>query len=110
METAKTDPGTNVNIIRTKRGKALIDAAVAAGRLTLGEEVNPAYMTHVQPPQMRKKFSAQARWDALAEMDRIKPHSTHLRLEELGQKLTPEQRQQQIEGVKARVKAGKAQD
>ncbi|MEM7192851.1 MAG: Coenzyme F420 hydrogenase/dehydrogenase, beta subunit C-terminal domain, partial [Pseudomonadota bacterium] len=110
MEAAKTDPGTNVNIVRTKRGKSLVEAAEKAGFLTLGEEVTPAYMTSVQPHQMRKKMSALARWEALEEMGRLKPSSTNLRLEELGQKLTEDQRNEQIEGVKARVKLGKAQD
>ena len=110
MEVAKTDPGTNVNIVRTKRGKDLMEAAEKAGFLTLGADVTPAYMTHVQPHQMRKKMSAQARWEALGQQGRIKPQSTNLRLESLNKKLTLQQRQEQIEGVKTRVKKGKAQD
>lgn len=110
MEAAKTDPGTNVNIVRTKRGKDLVEAAEKAGFLTLGEEVTPSYMTSVQPHQMRKKMSALARWEALEEMGRIKPNSTNLRLEELSQKLTKDQRGAQIKGVKARINLGKAKD
>ena len=77
---------------------------------TEGEDLTPAYMTHIQPHQMRKKFSALARWQGLEDMGRIKPQSMNLRLEELDAQLTPEQRQQQIDGVKARVEIGKAQD
>ena len=110
MEAAKTDPGTNAVIVRTKVGAELVQGAVEAGFLSTGEALSPTYMTSIQPHQMRKKMSALARWDALEEMGRLKPRSTNLRLEELSQQLTADQRREQIEGIKMRVSAGKAQD
>ena len=111
METAKTDPGTNAVIVRTKIGLRLLEDAIAEGFLKVeGPDLSADYMTSIQPHQMRKKLSALARWEALEEIGRIKPRSTNLRLEELSARLTPEQRNAQIEGVQARVAAGKAQD
>ncbi len=109
-EAAQSDPGTNAVIVRTQVGAALMQAAEAAGFLTLGAEVTPAYMTSIQPHQMRKKFSALSRWRGLTEVGRLQPRSTNLRLEDLTAQLSREQAAEQIDGVKVRVAAGRAVD
>ncbi len=77
------DAGFNGVIVRTARGGALFDAAVAAGDLVGGREHGPRDYDHFQPHQVHKKRAMAARLRGLRAA--AKPHYAHagLRLEAL---------------------------
>ena len=60
------DPGTNAVIVRTKAGGALMTRATAAGYLAIGDTLDAAHMSNVQPHQVKKRQAARARWDGMA--------------------------------------------
>lgn len=107
---SETDPGINGIIIRTAAGKALLDAAVAAGYIKTGEEITPELMTAYQPHQMRKKYAVAGRHDGLRSLGRLAPETHGLRLDELNDELPEEHYNHQFEGAIRRVKAGKADE
>ena len=78
-----TDPGTNSIITRTARGAALLEAAVGAGFLENGGEVDIEFMNATQPHQVTKKRSMKARFDGLKRAGRLAPVTFGLRLEAL---------------------------
>jgi coenzyme F420 hydrogenase subunit beta len=108
--TEDEDAGTNSLVVRTARGVALVEAAQAAGFLTLENDVDPRYMDSVQPHQMKKKYVVRARWDGLASRGRTVPRSARLRLDELNDELDAAMYSAQTEGTRNRVDAGKTSE
>lgn len=107
-EGSATDPGTNAVIVRTEAGRELLDAAAAAGAVTVEYDITPDEMSIYQPHQMRKKYAAGPRHDALAAAGRIVPVTNGLRLEQLASELPAEVSSHQHEGVLQRISVGKA--
>ena len=104
------DPGTNAVVVRTKAGSDLMDRAVQAGYLCLGERLDSAHMSTVQPHQVKKKQAARARWDGIASQGRITPRSHGLRLDALRASISDEVYRAQSEGTVARIQAGRASE
>ena len=69
--------------MRTEAGLALLEAAVRDGVLVLGEAVDSAFMSEVQPHQVKKKRAAFARFQGLRDAGGLAPETVGLRLEEL---------------------------
>jgi len=107
-ETSDADPGTNAVIVRTEPGRELLDAAVEAGAVTLGHAITPEDVSVYQPHQIRKKYAAGPRLEALAAAGRIAPVTNGLRLDQLANELTESDRQAQRNGVAQRIAVGKA--
>ncbi len=107
---SETDLGTNALVARTVRGQELIEAAARDGALTFEYDVTPDDMSMYQPHQMRKKYAAWSRFQGLAELDRLVPETTGLRLSALAGELTDDMTQYQVDGTKRRVAEGKASE
>ncbi len=107
-EESESDPGTNALVVRTAAGQELLEAAVKAGALVLGQDVAPDEMSHYQPHQMRKKYTAHDRHQGLGDEGRIVPQTARLRLAELAAEMPEESRRYQREGARQRVRVGKA--
>lgn len=105
--TEADDPGTNAVVIRSAPGLRLTEAAVAAGHLTVGRELDPRYMDAVQPHQRNKKMVVRARLDGLAAEGRTTPRTARLRLDQLGATLEPDFYAQQCDGTRQRIRAGR---
>jgi len=104
------DPGSNGVVIRTARGQALFDAAVAAGALVLEAECNAEDMSLWQPHQVRKKQAVWARYEGMRQAGRLVPETVRLRLEELHAANAPEENAEETEGTRRRLAAGKASE
>ncbi len=107
-EESANDPGTNAVIARTTAGLELLEAAAAAGVVTIESDITPDEMSIYQPHQMRKKYAVGSRHAALAEAGRIKPSTARLRLDELTNEVPAPVRAAQQQGTLKRIAIGKA--
>lgn len=107
-EESETDLGVNAIIARTAAGAELLAAAEADGALVIERDITVDDMTAYQPHQVRKKYAAGLRHQALGEMGRIEPQTARLRLADLAAQQPVEVQRRQIEGTKQRVDVGKA--
>ena len=99
------DEGFSGIIIRTKTGESLVDQAAAAGHIVLGEPISPREFDGMQPHQVRKKEALAARYEGMADAG-VAPIDTHgLRINELGQRLSPAQADAERSGAASRMKA-----
>lgn len=108
--TEDRDAGTNAVLVRTPRGRRLVDGAVDAGYLTICNDVDPRYLDSVQPHQVKKKYNVRARWDALASAGHLVPRSRGLRLEMLSRELSREHYERQRHGTLRRLAEGQASE
>ena len=97
------DPGTNAIVVRTAQGLALLNDAVDAGFITLGELVDPRYMNSVQPHQMNKKLKTRARYNGQRAAGSVVPRTARLRLDALYEANNPVDNQAQFEGAMKRA-------
>jgi len=104
------DPGENAFIARTMAGQELLEAAAAAGVLSLGQDVTPDEMSGYQPHQMRKKYAAWSRFQGIGDEGRIVPHVERLRIQELAEDLTDSRNEYQRNGTRQRIIDGKVQE
>ncbi|MEM7378808.1 MAG: Coenzyme F420 hydrogenase/dehydrogenase, beta subunit C-terminal domain [Pseudomonadota bacterium] len=107
---SETDPGTNALVVRTRAGQELVEAAAAAGALTLERDVTPDDMTRYQPHQMRKKRTVFDRFLGLGDVGRLVPQTARLRVAELAAEQPDAERARQRQGTRDRVNAGKASE
>ncbi len=108
--TEDSDPGTNAVVIRTAAGTELMTEAVAAGFITIENDVDARYMDEVQPHQTKKKLAARARWDGLRAEGHTVPRSARLRLDGLNATLSQEDYDWQFNGTRKRVQEGKGSE
>jgi len=108
--TEDDDPGTNAVVVRTARGEALVQDAVAAGYLVVENDVDPRYMDGVQPHQVKKKQVVRSRWDGLAAEGRLVPKEKRLRLDALSDTIPAPVRENQTAGTRERIRNGKADE
>ena len=108
--TEADDPGTNAVIVRTKAGGDLMTRAIAAGYLAIGDTLDAAHMSNVQPHQVKKRQAARARWDGMASQGRLTPRTHGLRLDALRDTLNDAVYQAQRDGTAQRIKAGRAEE
>ncbi|MEM7069864.1 MAG: Coenzyme F420 hydrogenase/dehydrogenase, beta subunit C-terminal domain [Pseudomonadota bacterium] len=104
------DDGFNGIIVRSKAGEALIKSCKNAGSLHLGDDINPRQFDDFQPHQVRKKHAVKARLDGLIEAGLPIIATQGLRLEQLAENLSSEDREWQINGVKQRVEGGRIKE
>ena len=88
-------------------GEQLVDAAADSGDLVLGAPISAAQFNHFQPHQVRKKQRLSARFAGLAQAGLPPIETPGLRIEDLGQQLSPADREAEIAGTVRRVAAGK---
>jgi len=101
------DAGFNGIIVRSAGGEALVNAAAAAGDLVLGDSITPQQLNDFQPHQVRKKEALTARYEGLRQAGLPTMDTPGLRLEELGQRLDEQTRNNQTDGTARRVKEGR---
>jgi len=81
------DEGFNGIISRSSIGDKLIQSAVDADALIIGEEISPAQFNDFQPHQVRKKIVLQARLQGLADAGCPTINAPASRLDALGKRL-----------------------
>ena len=101
------DEGFSGVIARTSRGAELLDAAVAAGEVTLGEPITPREFDDFQPHQVRKKLALNTRYDALSEAGLPTVNANGLRLEKLALRLDESAAEEEYSGTLQRIRAGR---
>jgi coenzyme F420 hydrogenase subunit beta len=104
------DPGSNGILVRSARGQALFDAAVASGALVVESEATARDMDDWQPHQVHKKRSVGARFEGMRRAGHIVPRTERLRVAALMAENDPAANAAQIEGTAERVRAGKASE
>lgn len=104
------DEGFNGIITRTMRGEGLMRQAVEAGTLVLGEELDPRNLDDMQPHQVRKKQNLSARFEGLRRAGIAPIRTPDLRIDELGERISDEDRDRQIDGVMERIAAGRVRE
>jgi len=100
------DAGFNGIIVRSNAGKSLVADAADAGELVLGDTISTDQFDHFQPHQLRKKIALAARYEGLDRAGLPVIDAPGLRLEQLGQRITEEDRNREVEGTVRRVKEG----
>ena len=97
------DEGFSGVIVRSDYGESLIASACDAGHLVLGETISPRDFDDLQPHQVRKKVALAARYEGMADAG-VAPIATHgLRVNELGNRLTPAESTAQRNGAASRI-------
>ena len=99
------DEGFNAIVVRTTAGQSLVDEAVMAGKLVVDEPVTARQLDDFQPHQVRKKEALAARYAGLLEAGVAPINAPELRLQSLGQRLTPAEARREREGAKRRMEA-----
>ncbi|MDA4844908.1 Coenzyme F420 hydrogenase/dehydrogenase, beta subunit C-terminal domain [Hoeflea poritis] len=107
---SQTDPGFNSIIVRTAAGIELVDAAVDAGFLAMGEQVGPDFMNDTQPHQKKKKLAAGTRLEAIAQSGRPRLETVGLRLEELAALNGDKNNRLEREGTARRLREGQGME
>ena len=103
-EFAKIDKGTNAVIVRTRAGTELVDAAVAAGYLTIQHDITPRFYDSCQMHHVTKKEVMRARWDGMLAEGRLAPRSCGLRLDDFARQLSNEEYERQKQGTRERIR------
>lgn len=101
------DEGFNGIQIRTHAGEALVASAVDAGALVIGDAITAREYDDLQPHQVRKKQALSARFAGLAQAGHPVIATQGLRIHELGQKLTTDERTAEVNGTVRRVELGR---
>ena len=101
------DEGFNGIMVRSQAGTALVASAVEAGALVVGDAITARGYDDLQPHQVRKKVALAARFEGLSQAGHPTIETTDLRIDELGERLSPEDRDREIAGIVDRVKRGR---
>ena len=97
------DEGFSGIIVRSDFGESLVERAHGDGYLVLGETISPRDFDDLQPHQVRKKVALAARYEGMADAG-VDPITTHgLRVNTLGDRLTPAEYTTQRNGAAARM-------
>ncbi len=106
-EVAADDLGTNAAIVRTPKAAEIMRAAIAAGYVMRGDDLQADDMNRLQPHQEHKKRAAHARLMALRDIGQLVPKTSGLRLQNLADVNTDKFNQEEDQGTLTRVEAGK---
>jgi len=98
--------GFNGFIARTPRGARLLEAAVRARSITLTEDLGFDGLELAQGSHSRRKQGLKARLRALHDAGMIVPRFEHLRLDAADAMLDDAERQQNYDGMRARLARG----
>ena len=104
------DAGFNGIIVRSAFGETLVEAAVAAGDLVLGETLSAERLNEFQPHQVRKKQALTARYAGLGDAGLPVLEARSLRLDLLDDALDEQTRKGQREGTAQRVRQGRVSE
>ncbi len=105
-----SDPGSNAAVVRSAAGQALLQRAVSAGYVALGDSLTPRDMDRFQPHQVTKKRSVWARFVGLRTADNVVPDVRGLRLKPLARRNSFEQNLNQARGALIRTRQGNNQE
>lgn len=109
-EGQKNDPGTNAAIVRSNAGQLLLDRAVSAGYVCLGDTISPRDMDRFQPHQVVKKQSVWARFVGMRCAGKIVPDVRGLRLKPLARRNSLSENLNQARGSRRRSKDGNGKE
>lgn len=101
------DEGFNGIQVRSHAGTALVESAVRAGALVVGDPITAREYDALQPHQVRKKEALSARFAGLAQAGHPTIATDGLRVDELGQRLSDDERAREVTGTVRRVEAGR---
>lgn len=101
------DAGFNGIVVRTAAGTALVESAVAAGTLVVGEAISPAQFGDFQPHQVAKKRALAARFAGLAAAGACVPEARGLRVAALSHAVGGAAYEAEKEGTARRVREGR---
>ncbi len=104
------DPGSNVVISRTRRGRHLIEAAAESGHLTLGEPSTIADLDVWQPHHVRKKQVSWARQQGRRRASVLPIELIDLRAEEIALTRPETEQQSEEQGSYERALDGRANE
>lgn len=104
------DAGFNGIITRSHAGDALVEAAVAAGHLALGDVITPEMFNDFQPHQVRKKHAVKARLEGMVDAGLSGIATEGLRLGALAVNLSKTETAQQKAGLARRVQDGRIRE
>ena len=101
------DAGFNGIVVRTQAGKQLVEAAVAAGDLIVGDSMCAAQLDDCQPHQVNKKIRLAARLQGRDEAGLPTLSAEGLRLTELAKRLSTEEYEREKQATIDRAKRGR---
>ncbi|MDH3532387.1 MAG: Coenzyme F420 hydrogenase/dehydrogenase, beta subunit C-terminal domain [Gammaproteobacteria bacterium] len=101
------DEGLGGLIVRSSIGKALVDTAVAAGTIVLGDHITPRQFDSLQPHQVRKKLALTSRLEGLDDAGLPGIEAPGLRLEALADRLDQDSKQRERDGTRRRAREGR---
>jgi len=101
------DEGFSGLIVRSDIGKSLVDTAVAAGSVVLGDRITPRRFDSLQPHQVRKKLALTSRFAGLDDAGLPGIDAPGLRLESLGDRLDRDSKQRERDGTRRRAREGR---
>lgn len=101
------DAGFNAVLVRTARGRALFDAAVARGDIVVERDSSLHEMDDFQPHQVRKKNAAWARHAGMRAAGMATPVTPRLRLEALARAQPLSFLLREARGARRRARSGR---
>lgn len=101
------DEGFNAVLVRTPRGRALFDAAVARGDIVIDRDSSFREMDEFQPHQVRKKNAVWARYAGMRAAGRPTPATPRLRIEALARAQPFASLLHQARGARRRAREGR---
>ena len=107
VELCESDLGSNAAIVRTERGRQLMNDAIKAGYLVRDNDLSPVDLNRFQPHQETKKRFTWSRLQGMRRAGKAVPSSEGLRLQELSKLNSPEENTLAEQGAYERVVAGK---
>lgn len=101
------DAGYNGIIVHSVEGETLVESALAAGDLVLGDPIEAREFDGFQPHQVRKKEALWSRYQGLDSMGLPVIDTPGLRLKALSKRLAPGVSEMETEGTRKRVREGR---
>ena len=98
------DEGFNAAIVRTKKGLELLNEAIEAGYIKMGDQLEIKDIDDFQPHQVNKKKAVYARHEGMRKQNIPTVKTNGLRIKELYDLNSEEFNLKQEEGVSSRVK------
>lgn len=101
------DEGFSGIVVRSHVGQAVLEAAVAAGAVVLGDEILPRQFDGFQPHQVRKKMALATRFRALQAAGRPRIEAGGLRLDILTKRLDETAAEEEYSETLRRLRDGR---
>jgi len=98
------DEGFNAVIIRTERGRELVNAATKAGYIKIGKYLNIEDVNNFQPHQVNKKKAVYSRHQGLLKNNKPAPDTKRLRIKQISQLNSSDFNLEQENGISSRLK------